>query len=355
MRSPAGGAETGLTPFRPGKFNHLSEATLLDALDDQLGDPLALRHIEGFNRVGVDQQHLQLPPVSRIDEARGVQAGHPVSQSQAAAGLDKTREPFRNGDRHSGRNQRPTTTRGQGDGLSSHQIGARVTLAGVGRGYGAIREPHDRDLKHGGDPSRGRGRPDPLRSGPGPPPSALRIHGVLAWLDLEMTGLDPATDVIVEIATLLTDDDLEEVAVGPNLTVHQPAEVLERMSELVRSMHASSGLLDAIAASAISLGEAGEATLEFLRNHIPKPGTVPLCGNSIGTDRRFLTASLPEVDAYFHYRSIDVSTIKELARRWHPEVASSAPEKTGGHRALNDTRESIAELRHYREHLFTRP
>ena len=178
---------------------------------------------------------------------------------------------------------------------------------------------------------------------------------MLAWLDLEMTGLDPATDVIVEIATLLTDDDLKEVAVGPNLTVHQPPKVLDRMSERVRSMHTSNGLLDAIAASATSLGEAGEATLDFLRDHIPKPGTVPLCGNSIGTDRRFLTASLPEVDAYFHYRSIDVSTIKELARRWHPEVASSAPEKTGGHRALDDIRESIAELRHYREHLFTRP
>ena len=178
---------------------------------------------------------------------------------------------------------------------------------------------------------------------------------MLAWLDLEMTGLDPATDVIVEIATLLTDDDLKEVAVGPNLTVHQPPKVLDRMSERVRSMHTSSGLLEAIAASTISLGEAGKATLEFLRGHIPKAGIVPLCGNSIGTDRRFLIASLPEVDAYFHYRSIDVSTIKELARRWHPEVASSAPEKTGGHRALNDTRESIAELRHYREHLFTRP
>ena len=178
---------------------------------------------------------------------------------------------------------------------------------------------------------------------------------MLAWLDLEMTGLDPSTDVIVEIATLLTDDDLEEVAVGPNLTLHQPPEVLDRMSERVRSMHTSSGLLEAIAASTISLGEAGKATLEFLRGHIPKAGIVPLCGNSIGTDRRFLIASLPEVDAYFHYRSIDVSTIKELARRWHPEVASSAPEKAGGHRALDDIRESVAELRHYREHLFTRP
>ena len=162
-----------------------------------------------------------------------------------------------------------------------------------------------------------------------------------------MTGLDPSTDVIVEIATLLTDDDLEEVAVGPNLTLHQPPEVLDRMSERVRSMHTSSGLLKAIAASTISLGEAGKATLEFLRGHIPKAGIVPLCGNSIGTDRRFLIASLPEVDAYFHYRSIDVSTIKELARRWRPEVLKLAPDKAGGHRAMDDIRESVAELRHY--------
>ena len=178
---------------------------------------------------------------------------------------------------------------------------------------------------------------------------------MLAWLDLEMTGLDPATDVIVEIATLLTDDDLEEVAIGPNLTVHHPPQVLDGMNERVRSMHTSSGLLEAITASTTTLSAAGEATLEFLRGHIPKSGTVPLCGNSIGTDRRFLVASLPEIDAYFHYRSIDVSTVKELARRWHPEVASSAPEKAGGHRALDDIRESGAELRHYRDHLFKRP
>ena len=178
---------------------------------------------------------------------------------------------------------------------------------------------------------------------------------MLAWLDLEMTGLDPVTDVIVEIATLLTNDDLEEIAVGPNLVIHQTPDVLNRMDERVRSMHTSSGLLEAINDSTTSLDEAGEATLAFLREHIPKAGTIPLCGNSIGTDRRFLAAALPEVGAYFHYRSIDVSTLKELGRRWHPEVVLAAPEKAGGHRALDDIRESIAELRHYREHLFIQP
>ena len=174
-------------------------------------------------------------------------------------------------------------------------------------------------------------------------------------MDLEMTGLDPDTDVVVEIATLITDDDLAIVAEGPDLVVHQPPEVLDRMGDFVRAMHTKSGLLEAIETSTTTLAEASEATMTFLREHIDEARTVPLCGNSIGTDRRFLLRWLPEIEEFLHYRSIDVSTIKELARRWHPEVASSAPEKTGGHRALDDVRESIAELRHYREHLFTRP
>ncbi|MEO2171183.1 MAG: oligoribonuclease [Acidimicrobiales bacterium] len=174
-------------------------------------------------------------------------------------------------------------------------------------------------------------------------------------MDLEMTGLDPDSDVIVEIATLVTDDDLEVVAEGPDLVVHQPPEVLDRMGDFVRAMHTKSGLLEAIESSTITLAEAGEATLAFLREHIAEPGTVPLCGNSIGTDRRFLIRWLPEVDGFLHYRSVDVTSIKELARRWNPEVLKSAPEKSGGHRALDDIRESLVELRHYRQHLFPKP
>jgi oligoribonuclease len=174
-------------------------------------------------------------------------------------------------------------------------------------------------------------------------------------MDLEMTGLDPDSDVIVEIATLVTDDDLEVVAEGPDLVVHQPPEVLDRMGDFVRAMHTKSGLLEAIESSTITLAEAGEATLAFLREHIAEPGTVPLCGNSIGTDRRFLIRWLPEVDGFLHYRSVDVTSIKELARRWNPEVLKSAPEKSGGHRALDDIRESLVELRHYRQHLFPEP
>jgi oligoribonuclease len=171
-------------------------------------------------------------------------------------------------------------------------------------------------------------------------------------MDLEMTGLDPTSDVIVEIATLVTDDQLEIVAEGPDLVVHQPAEALAAMGDVVREMHTRSGLLPAIGASTTSLADAGAATLDFIRRHVPTPRSVPLCGNSIGTDRRFLAAYLPDVENYLHYRSVDVSTIKELAVRWAPAVVESAPRKATNHRALDDIRESVAELRWYREQLF---
>jgi oligoribonuclease len=175
---------------------------------------------------------------------------------------------------------------------------------------------------------------------------------VLVWLDLEMTGLDPTRHVIVEIATIVTDDELEVVAEGPDLVVHQPAEALAAMEKVVREMHTRSGLLPAIEASTVSLAEAGEQTLAFIRKHVPEPQTVPLCGNSIGTDRRFLAAYLPEIEEWLHYRSVDVSTIKELARRWYPETLEAVPDKTGTHRALDDIRESIDELRYYRRTIF---
>ena len=173
-------------------------------------------------------------------------------------------------------------------------------------------------------------------------------------MDLEMTGLDPDKDVVVEIATLITDDDLAIVAEGPDLVVHQPPEVLDRMGDFVRAMHTKSGLLEAIGTSTTTLAEASEATMAFLREHIDEARTVPLCGNSIGTESRFLLRWLPEIEEFLHYRSIDVSTIKELARRWHPEVFKSAPDKAGGHRAMDDIRESVAELRHYRAALFSK-
>ena len=171
-------------------------------------------------------------------------------------------------------------------------------------------------------------------------------------MDLEMTGLDPAKHTIVEIATLLTDDDLNIIAEGPDLVIRASEEQLKAMDDVVREMHTKSGLLDQIRASTITLEEAGAQTLAFLREHITEPGTIPLCGNSIGMDRRFLAVHLNEIEEFLHYRSVDVSTIKELARRWYPEALTLAPRKDAGHRALDDITESVNELRFYREHVF---
>ena len=175
---------------------------------------------------------------------------------------------------------------------------------------------------------------------------------MLVWMDLEMTGLDHTVEVIVEIATIITDDDLHIIAEGPDLVIHQPDDVLARMDPFVVDMHTKSGLLDQIKASTISLDDAGAATLEFIKQHVPEPASVPLCGNSIGTDRRFLAAYLPDIENYLHYRSIDVSSVKELVKRWYPDVDSNRPRGQGSHRALDDIRESIREMIYYRENVF---
>lgn len=167
-----------------------------------------------------------------------------------------------------------------------------------------------------------------------------------------MTGLDPARHVIVEVATLVTDDDLNILAEGPDLVVHQDEAALAEMDPVVVEMHTRSGLLDAIRASTITLEDAGKQTLEFIQQHVTEARRVPLCGNSIGMDRRFLAAYLPEIEEYLHYRSVDVSTVKELVKRWYPALNSSRPRKVGNHRALDDIRESIAEMSFYREHVF---
>ena len=171
-------------------------------------------------------------------------------------------------------------------------------------------------------------------------------------MDLEMTGLEPDRHVIVEIATLITDDFLTVIAEGPDLVIQTSAEDLAQMGDFVTEMHTSSGLLDQIHASTTTLAQAAAETMAFLRTHIEEPGTVPLCGNSIGTDRRFLAAYLPELEAFFHYRSVDVSTIKELARRWYPSEFATITKETSNHRALDDIRASVAELATYRDKFF---
>ena len=175
---------------------------------------------------------------------------------------------------------------------------------------------------------------------------------MLVWLDLEMTGLDPERHVIVEVATLVTDDELAIVATGPDLVIHASPEAMTAMDDFVRDMHTKSGLLPQIEQSTITLEDAAAQTLEFVKAHVPDARTVPLCGNSIGTDRRFLAKYMPELEEHLHYRSVDVSTIKELARRWYPGVLRGRPDKEGRHRALDDIVESVEELRYYRETVF---
>jgi len=170
----------------------------------------------------------------------------------------------------------------------------------------------------------------------------------LIWIDLEMTGLEPRTDVIIEIATIVTDSDLNILAEGPSLAIHQPDEVLDAMGEWCTNQHGKSGLTQRVKESHISVPEAEQQTIEFLKQYVPA-GASPMCGNSIGQDRRFLDKYMPELEAFFLYRNLDVSTLKELAKRWKPEVAAGVVKK-GSHLALDDIRDSIEELKHYREH-----
>jgi oligoribonuclease len=170
----------------------------------------------------------------------------------------------------------------------------------------------------------------------------------LIWIDLEMTGLDPDNDVIIEMATIVTDSQLNVLAEGPVIAVHQSDEVLARMDEWNTRQHGGSGLTQRVRESRISTAEAERLTLEFLEQWVPK-GKSPICGNSICQDRRFLYRQMPALEAYFHYRNLDVSTLKELAARWAPQIMEGF-KKGGTHLALDDIRDSIAELRHYREH-----
>jgi len=169
----------------------------------------------------------------------------------------------------------------------------------------------------------------------------------LIWIDLEMTGLDTQNDVIIEIATIVTDKDLNILAEGPVMAIHQTFQIMDAMDDWNTRQHGQSGLMQRVRESTINEVEAEQATLEFLRKYVPS-GKSPMCGNSICQDRRFLARCMPELEAYFHYRNLDVSTLKELARRWQPEVARGFS-KDSSHLALDDVRDSIEELKFYRE------
>jgi len=173
----------------------------------------------------------------------------------------------------------------------------------------------------------------------------------LVWIDCEMTGLDLEHDALIEIACVVTDGELNLLDAGIDEIIKPPPESLDQMDDVVRDMHTTSGLLEELA-SGISLAEAQERVLDYVRGHITESRKVPLCGNSIATDRSFLARDMPELDAFLHYRMVDVSSIKELARRWYPRVYFASPPKKGGHRALADIIDSVRELQYYREAIF---
>lgn len=172
----------------------------------------------------------------------------------------------------------------------------------------------------------------------------------LIWIDLEMTGLIPESDRIIEIATIITNSDLQVVAEGPVLAIHQPKKVMDAMDNWNQEHHGATGLIERVKLSGVDESVAERKTLQFLSQYCER-GSSPMCGNSICQDRRFLARYMPELESYFHYRNLDVSSIKELARRWRPDIAEGLT-KQNTHKALDDIRESIMELRHYREHFF---
>ena len=184
---------------------------------------------------------------------------------------------------------------------------------------------------------------------------AEALKDPIVWVDLEMTGLDPESDVILEIAVIVTDGQLETLIEGPDLVLYATDEELQRMPPVVVEMHASSGLTQVVRESKIDVRAAEREVLAFLEQHLPEARTAPLGGNSIGTDRMFLRRHMPALEAHLHYRNVDVSTLKELVGRWYPGALQMRPEKNGGHRALADIRESINELRWYKDNVFRAP
>lgn len=174
----------------------------------------------------------------------------------------------------------------------------------------------------------------------------------LVWIDCEMTGLDLGSDLLIEVAALVTDSELNVLGDGVDVVIGATADEMARMPDVVRDMHASSGLTDEVVASTVTLADAEQQVLAYIKEWVPEPKKAPLCGNSIATDRGFLTRDMTELDEWLHYRMVDVSSVKELARRWYPRAYFASPEKGGGHRALADIRESVLELKYYREAVF---
>jgi oligoribonuclease len=181
------------------------------------------------------------------------------------------------------------------------------------------------------------------------------VTDLLVWIDCEMTGLDPIKDVLVEVAVVVTDSDLTILDDGLDILIATDPDKLAAMEDVVREMHTTSGLLEALASATTTLEQAEQEVLDYVQRFVPERRKAPLCGNSIATDRSFLVRYMPRLDDHLHYRMVDVSSIKELARRWYPRAYYNAPAKTGGHRALGDIVDSITELRYYRAAVFVPP
>jgi oligoribonuclease len=177
----------------------------------------------------------------------------------------------------------------------------------------------------------------------------------LVWIDCEMTGLDLINDALIEVAVVVTDSELHLLDDGIDLVISAPEATLTGMVDVVRAMHTASGLIEDVAASTLTMADAEQKLLEYLREWVPDAGKAPLCGNSVATDRSFLARDMPELESYMHYRMVDVSSVKELARRWYPKTYFNSPPKKGGHRALADILESIDELKYYRSTVFVPP
>lgn len=359
MSEPADAACILATQRRRKFLNH-AQLDRRNGDNNELRDSFAALDVERLRRIGVDERHEHLTAIAAVDEAGRVHHGYPMTGGQTTSGQHQAGEAERDRNGHAGRYDASTAAWREAYRFTGTQVEPGVARLRVCRKRKFGVDCHDGDfdgvatVRHVGHRRRVATCPcvwcapgvRARATGPG------NVAAMLAWMDLEMTGLEPARHVIVEIATIITDDDLTIVAEGPDLVLHAADDALALMDEVVVNMHTRSGLLDAIKSSTTTLAEATEQTMDFLRAHIPEPRSIPLCGNSIGTDRRFLAQWMPEIDDYLHYRSVDVSTVKELSRRWYPTAVKNAPRKAGGHRALDDIRESIEELRYYRQAVF---
>ena len=306
--STAAVTEASSASFARLEAFHHQETGLLHPTYHQLGDPVSSVDLVGRRGIRVHQYDRNLAAITRVDQSRRVETTDAVAGGEPATGEDQARVALGDLESDPGCDRLAAAAGSEGRAGPRDQVAAGVSGPRVA-GRGKVQVQAD-ELE-----SRARERTVAEVSW-----IRVRCGSVLVWMDLEMTGLDPLRNVIVEIATIVTDDELNIVAEGPDLVIGATPEQLADMDDVVLRMHTTSGLLDAIRESKVTVEEAAAATLEFVKSQVPLPGTVPLCGNSIAMDRSFLSQYMPALDEYFHYRSIDVSSVKELCKRWYRDA-----------------------------------